>query len=154
MCRRVKCSRCGKPGFEGCGRHVEQVLEGVPVEDRCVCPKDDDEEDEETKMSNLIHLNDENFDVVVGDGSVPVLVDFSAGWCGPCKALSPIVEKLADEVVGKAKVCKVDIDEAPQAAKKHGIRSVPTVIVFKDGKAFNTSVGLKSKEKLVEMLGL
>jgi thioredoxin 1 len=132
---------------------VEQVLGDVLPEDRCSCLPEE-EEDEETKMSNLIHLNDENFDAVVGDGDLPVLVDFSAGWCGPCKALSPIVEKLADEVVGKAKVCKVDIDEAPQAAKKHGIRSVPTVIVFKDGKAFNTSVGLKSKEKLVEMLGL
>lgn len=99
-------------------------------------------------MSDLIHLNDQNFEEFVKNSDVPVLVDFSASWCGPCKMLTPIVESLATELVGKAKICKVDIDDAPLSAQKMGVRGVPTVIAFKSGEKTGTVVGLTSKDKL------
>jgi thioredoxin 1 len=99
-------------------------------------------------MSDLIHLNDQNFEEFLKGSDVPVLVDFSASWCGPCKMLTPIVESLATELVGKAKVCKVDIDDAPLSAQKMGVRGVPTVIAFKSGEKTGTVVGLTSKDKL------
>ncbi len=99
-------------------------------------------------MSDLIHLNDQNFEEFVKSSDVPVLVDFSASWCGPCKMLTPIVESLATELVGKAAVCKVDIDDAPLSAQKMGVRGVPTVIAFKSGEKTGTVVGLTSKDKL------
>jgi thioredoxin 1 len=103
-------------------------------------------------MSDLIHLNDQNFEEFVKSSDVPVLVDFSASWCGPCKMLTPIVESLATELVGKAKICKVDIDDAPLSAQKMGVRGVPTVIVFRNGEAAATSVGLTTKDKLRKLL--
>jgi thioredoxin 1 len=102
--------------------------------------------------SNVIELNDENFDKEVGTSVQPVLVDFGATWCGPCKVLAPIVEKLADESVGKYKVCKVDIDEAPGITAKFGVRGVPTVIVFKGGQRAGQHVGVTNKENLLKML--
>jgi thioredoxin 1 len=105
-------------------------------------------------MSNLIHLEDSNFEEVVSSSDVPVIVDFSASWCGPCKVLTPIVEKLAEELQGKAKVCKVDIDEAPEAASKYNIRGVPTVIAFKGGQPVGTTVGVVSKDKIVALLSV
>jgi len=78
--------------------------------------------------NNVIELNDANFDSEVTTSDKPVLVDFGATWCGPCKILAPIVEKLADEFQGKIKVGKLDIDESPGVSAKYGIRSVPTVL--------------------------
>lgn len=103
-------------------------------------------------MSKLIHLDDATFESFVHDSDSVVLVDFSASWCAPCKQLTPIVEKLAVDLDGKVKVCKVDIDESPQAATKYGIRSVPTLMVFKGGMKTNTAVGLHSKEKILSLL--
>lgn len=103
-------------------------------------------------MSNVIHLTQENFDSVVMSSDVPTIVDFSASWCGPCKALTPIIEKIADESVGKLKVCKIDIDEAPDLASKYSIRGVPTVVVFKEGEIVGTSIGLASKEKILKLV--
>lgn len=103
-------------------------------------------------MSNLIHLNDDNFDEVINGSDVPVIVDFSASWCGPCKVLTPVIEGLAAELNGTAKVCKVDIDEAPLSAQKHGIRSVPTIIAFKSGERVKSAVGLVPKAKLLELI--
>ena len=103
-------------------------------------------------MSKLIHLDDATFESVVYDKDSTVLVDFSASWCAPCKQLTPVVEKIADELAGKVKVCKVDIDEAPTAASKHGVRSVPTLMVFKGGTKTGAIVGLHSKEKILSLL--
>jgi thioredoxin 1 len=102
---------------------------------------------------NVIELNDSNFDNEVATSDKPVLVDFGATWCGPCKVLAPIVEKLADEYAGKFKVCKVDIDEAPTVTAKFGIRGVPTVLVFKNGEKTGQHVGVTNKETLLKMLG-
>ena len=103
-------------------------------------------------MSDLIHLNDQNFEEFVKNSEVPVLVDFSASWCSPCKMLTPIVEGLATDLVGNAKICKVDIDEAPLSAQKMGVRGVPTVIAFKSGEKTGSIVGLTTKEKLLKLL--
>jgi thioredoxin 1 len=101
---------------------------------------------------NVIDLNDQNFETEVLKSDVPVLVDFGATWCGPCKVLAPIVDKLAEEFVGKFKVGKVDIDESPTTTAKFGIRGVPTVIVFKAGQKSGQHVGVTNKETLVKLL--
>jgi len=103
--------------------------------------------------SNVIELNDSNFEAEVTKSTQPVLVDFGATWCGPCKALEPIVKKLADETVGKYKVCKIDIDDAPAITAKFGVRGVPTVLVFKNGERTGQHVGVTTKENLLKMLG-
>lgn len=90
---------------------------------------------------NVLEITDENFDAEVLKSQVPVLVDFTATWCGPCKALAPVVEKVADEFAGKYKVVKVDIDEASQTAQKYTVRSVPTLMVFKSGEKTTQHVG-------------
>jgi len=103
---------------------------------------------------NVIDLNDTNFDSEVLKADVPVLVDFSATWCGPCKVLAPIVDKLAAEAGGKYKVGKVDIDESPSVTAKYGIRGVPTVIVFKAGEKSGQHVGVTNKETLAKLLAV
>lgn len=93
-------------------------------------------------------FNDDNFNSEVIGSDVPVLVDFYATWCGPCKALSPIVEKLAGEFEGKLKVGKLNIDEAQQAPGEFGVRAVPTIVFFKNGEAVGNLVGLKKEAEL------
>jgi len=105
-------------------------------------------------MSNLVHINDNNFQKEVLNSDIPVIIDFSANWCGPCKILSPIMEELAKEMEGKAKVCKIDIDESPIATGKLGVKGVPTVISFDRGEVRSLSAGLLSKEKLIKMIEL
>ena len=85
-------------------------------------------------MSELVALTDENFSDEVLSADVPVLVDFWATWCGPCRMIAPIVEELSSEYEGKAKVCKLDVDTAQKTAAEFGIRSIPTLLIFKDGK--------------------
>ena len=103
---------------------------------------------------NVQIFNQSNFESEVLKSDVPVLVDFTATWCGPCKALAPIVEKIADEFQGKVKVGKLDIDESPDVTARYGVRSVPTVIVFKGGQKSGQHVGLTNRDKLVALLGL
>jgi len=103
---------------------------------------------------NVQSFNTQNFESEVLKSDVPVLVDFTATWCGPCKALAPIVDKVADEFTGKVKVGKLDIDESPEIASKYGIRSVPTVLVFKGGEKKAQHVGLTNQAKLVQLLGV
>jgi thioredoxin 1 len=106
-------------------------------------------------MAKNVHaFTDTNFDTDVLKADEPVLVDFTATWCGPCKKLAPIVEALADEFAGKVRVGKCDIDEAPGTAAKYGVRSVPTVMVFKNGQKVGQHTGLTSRDKLVQLLGL
>src|SRR4051794_33443238 len=102
---------------------------------------------------NVIEANDLNFDAEVLRSSEPVLVDFGAAWCGPCKVLAPVIDKLANESAGAYKVAKVDIDDSPVVAQKYGIRGVPTIIAFKDGLPVAQHVGLTNAPVLLGLLG-
>lgn len=95
-----------------------------------------------------ITLTDQSFDEEVKQSEVPVLVDFWAPWCGPCQMMAPIIEDLAKEVEGKAKVCKLDVDENPQKAVEYGIMSIPSLKIFKAGKVAREFTGVQSKEAL------
>ena len=101
---------------------------------------------------NVVVVDDANFEAEVLKADKPVLVDFGATWCAPCKALAPVVDKLADETIGKYKVVTVDIDDAPGVAQKYGIRGVPTLAVFRAGEKTASHVGVTSKENLLKML--
>ena len=103
-------------------------------------------------MAEVI-LNEKNFEEEVLNSSIPVLVDFWATWCGPCRMLAPVIEEIANEYEGVAKVCKLNVDEAPKLAAKYGVMSIPTVIVFKNGEVADKSVGFVPKENLTAMLG-
>jgi thioredoxin 1 len=103
--------------------------------------------------SNKVQVfNDLNFDSEVLKSATPVLVDFTATWCGPCKALAPIVDQLAEELEGTVKVGKLDVDESPVTAGKYGVRGVPTLMVFKNGERAAQHVGLTTKAKLKELV--
>ena len=93
-----------------------------------------------------------DFEQVVLQSEIPVLVDFWAPWCGPCKALLPIIQKVADEVEGKAKIVKVNIDESPEIAGKYSIMSIPTLLVFVNGAITDQIVGLVQKDKIMDKL--
>lgn len=93
-------------------------------------------------------INDKNFTEEVEKASTPVVVDFWASWCGPCKMLAPVMEEVADELEGKAKFVKVNVDENPQASSQFRIASIPTVMVFKDGKVVQTMVGFRPKQAI------
>jgi len=97
---------------------------------------------------NVIELTDAAFDEVVHNSDVPVLVDFWAPWCGPCKMMAPILNEIADEYAGRAKICKLNTDEARDSAIEFGIDAIPTAILFKDGQVQNKWVGLTSKKDL------
>ena len=99
-----------------------------------------------------IKLTTANFEQEVLQSEVPVLVDFYAEWCGPCKMLSPIINEIAKEYEGKAKVGKVNVDEEMSLAQKYRVMSVPTVLVFKNGQLSGTSIGYVGKEKLTALL--
>ena len=98
------------------------------------------------------HVSDDEFEGSVLGNSGPVLVDFWAEWCGPCKQLSPVLDELAKEMEGKVTVAKVNIDQNPEAPQKYGVRGIPTLILFKDGKPVATKVGSLPKGQLVEWL--
>ena len=101
---------------------------------------------------NLIELSDATFDEAVSNSDVPVLVDFWAPWCGPCKMLTPIIEQVADEFAGKAKICKLNTDEARDTAVEFGINAIPTLILFKDRQVQKKWVGLTSKKDISEAI--
>jgi len=98
------------------------------------------------------HFTDENFEEEVLRSEKPVLVDFYAEWCGPCKMMAPVIDELAEEMKDSWLVCKVNVDEAPEAAGKYGVQSIPTLIVFKKGEETNRSMGFKSKEAVKALM--
>ncbi len=102
--------------------------------------------------ANVYNTTDDNFERDVLKSNVPVLVDFWAVWCGPCRALAPIVDELADDNVGKIKVFKVNTDENPNSPSQFGVRGIPTVILFKNGQVVDQSVGVVSKASLQDMV--
>lgn len=106
----------------------------------------------ELTMANLATTDTANFEADVLSSQVPVLVDFWAEWCGPCRALGPILEEISSEVGEKAKIVKVNVDENGDLANKYGIRGIPTMIFFKDGQAAKTLVGLQPKQEIVKSL--
>ncbi|HOM61385.1 MAG TPA: thioredoxin [Anaerohalosphaeraceae bacterium] len=101
---------------------------------------------------NVIELTDAEFASTIQGTDKPVLVDFWAPWCGPCRMLAPVLEEIADEYAGKALICKVDTNQERQAAIAHGITAIPTLILFKDGEVKKKWVGLVSKNTITEAL--
>ncbi len=93
----------------------------------------------------------EKFNQIIG-GKIPVLVDFSAEWCGPCKQMSPHLEAVSDEMADKVKVAKINVDENPMVASKYGVRGMPTLMVFKDGKVAATHLGAMSKQAIADWI--
>lgn len=100
----------------------------------------------------VLHLKADNFDAEVLKAEQPVLVDFWATWCGPCKMLSPVIDQLADEYDGKAKICKVDVDEAQELAIRYDVMSVPTIILFHNGEIADKLVGARPKQAFADEL--
>ena len=103
-------------------------------------------------MSNISHINDDDFDNHVNNSNLPVLVDYWAEWCGPCKAIAPIVEEIANDYDGKVKVGKMDVDNNNQVAMKYGIRSIPTLLLFKNGEVVDQVIGNVGKDSIQSML--
>ena len=103
-------------------------------------------------MEHVADLTDDNFDAEVIKSDIPVLVDFWAPWCGPCRMIAPMVEELASENAGSIKVGKLNIDDSPGAAQNYGVSSIPTLMVFKSGEVVERLVGLQPKNRLQEAL--
>lgn len=99
-----------------------------------------------------LQFTNQNFNQEVLKSDQPVLVDFFADWCGPCQMVAPIIEELAKEYEGKAKIGKVNVDDQKELAQKYGVMSIPTIILFKNGEAIETLVGSQTKERLKELL--
>jgi thioredoxin 1 len=105
-----------------------------------------------TNGTGALYFSDANFEHDVLQSDKPVLVDFTATWCGPCRMIAPIIEEMATEYAGRAVIGKLDVDENPEVSMNLGIRSVPTLMIFKGGKMVDMQIGAVGKQKLVEKL--
>ncbi|MBQ60900.1 MAG: thiol reductase thioredoxin [Gammaproteobacteria bacterium] len=103
-------------------------------------------------MTAISHVSDDTFENDVLNSDVPVLVDYWAEWCGPCKVIAPVLEEIASEYDGKMRICKLDIDENEATPPKYGIRGIPTLMLFKNGQVEATKVGALSKSQLTAFL--
>ena len=103
-----------------------------------------------SEEGKAIHLTDDSFQAEVIDSKLPALVDFWAPWCGPCKMVGPVIEELAEDYDGRVKVSKINVDENQKTAAQYGVRSIPTLILFNEGKPVDQIVGAVSKAKLEE----
>ncbi|MFP6807782.1 MAG: thioredoxin TrxA [Pseudomonadales bacterium] len=103
-------------------------------------------------MAEISHVSDASFESEVINSDIPVLVDYWAEWCGPCKVIAPVLEEIASEYDGKMKICKLDIDANDQTPPKYGIRGIPTLMLFKNGAVEATKVGALSKSQLTAFL--
>jgi thioredoxin 1 len=101
----------------------------------------------------VIHISDSEFDSKVLQGDVPCLVDFWAPWCGPCKAIGPVIDELADEYAGKVQIAKMNVDDNPATPGKYGIRAIPTLILFKNGEVVDQITGAVGKAQLSDLIG-
>ena len=99
-----------------------------------------------------VNVTDDEFDGLIGDSDLPVVVDFWAEWCGPCKQLSPHIDAVSEELAGQIKVAKIDVDENPIAPSKYGVRGMPTLMIFKDGKVAATHLGAMSKQAISDWI--
>ena len=102
---------------------------------------------------SAVKITSANYASVVKASDKPVLLDFWATWCGPCRMLAPVLDEIATEKAGEVKVCKLDIDQSPELATRYGVMSIPTLMVFKDGQVVNKSVGLVPKAAVEKLLG-
>ncbi len=107
---------------------------------------------ENQTLTGSIVVNDANFEAEVLQSDTPVLVDFWAEWCGPCKAVGPTIEALADDYQGRLKVAKLNVDDSPDSAGRYGVRSIPTMILFRDGEAKQATVGVQAKAQLTQFV--
>ncbi|HOV79515.1 MAG TPA: thioredoxin [Bacillota bacterium] len=103
-------------------------------------------------MADILALSDNDFKKLISESATPVLVDFWAEWCGPCKMIAPVVEEIADEFKGKVRVGKLNVDENQGVPADLGIMSIPTLVVFKDGREVERSIGYKTKDELRHLL--
>ena len=103
-------------------------------------------------MSDLVNLNKDSFEKVISSKEKTLIIDFWAPWCGPCKALSPVLEELSSEMSDQVGIYKVNVDDNTELAQEHGVQSIPTLLVYKNGSLSETIVGLKTKEELVEIV--
>ena len=101
---------------------------------------------------NIIHVTDSSFEEEVLKSDMPIIVDYWAEWCGPCKMIAPILDEIADEYTGKVRIAKLNIDDNPQTPPKYGIRGIPTLMLFKDGNVEATKVGALSKSQLTAFI--